>query len=84
MSDSIHAKIPSTVLRTLADYCSRQGITRDQVIVLALEQYLNQEGVAQHARSLAANLIPQESAPALQSGQVRKIVRKAFLGKRAP
>jgi len=83
MSDTINARIPPRVEQKLAEYCARRGVTRSEAVICALDEYLDREAGGASAYSLAADLIPPDGAPALQSADVRKLARKAFRGARA-
>ncbi len=78
MGETVNARIPPRVEQKLAQYCARQGVTRTEAIVRALDQYLDQSSGGPDAYSLAADLIPPEGVPALQSDRVRDAARKAF------
>jgi hypothetical protein len=64
----------------LADYCSKRGVTRTEAVVQALDEYLDKENGGASLYSLAADLIPRKGARNLQSGNARKLARKAFRG----
>ena len=78
MGETVNARIPARVEQKLAQYCAKQGVTRTEAIVRALDQYLDQSSGGPDAYSLAADLIPPEGAPAVQSDRVRETARKAF------
>jgi hypothetical protein len=83
MSDVLNARIPPSVRQKLAEYCVKQGVTRSQVVVRALDQYLDAKQGGVNAGALAAGLIPAKGTEAIQSGNVRALARKAFRGARA-
>lgn len=83
MADTLTARIPPRVEQKLAEYCSRQGITRTEALVRALDEYLDRRAGGGNAYALAADLIPEQGAAELQSDSVRKLARRAFRGARA-
>lgn len=83
MADSINARIPLRVEQKLAEYCVKQGVTRSEAVIQALDEYLDRAAGGPDPYSLAADLIPQEGAPSLQSDNARELARKAFRGSRA-
>lgn len=83
MADTINARIPPGVRQKLAEYCAKQGVTRSDVVVRALDRYLEQAGEGSNAYALAADLIPEKGAEKLQSGNARALARKAFGGPRS-
>jgi hypothetical protein len=83
MADTLSARIPPRVEQKLAEYCAKQGVTRTETLVRALDEYLDRHAGGGDAYALAADLIPERGDPALQSDSVRKLVRAAFRGSRA-
>ncbi len=83
MSDTLTARIPPRVEQKLAEYCTRQGVTRTDAVVRALDAFLDSQAPGANAYALAADLIPKRGAPKLQSSAVRKLARNAFRGSRA-
>ena len=83
MSGVINARIPPRVEQKLAEYCVRQGVRRTEVVVRALDQYLDAATGGPNAAALAADLIPARGAEALQSDSARKLARKAFGARRS-
>ena len=83
MSRTLTARIPPRVEQKLAEYCSRQGVTRTEALVRALDEYLDRRSGAGDAFALAADLIPKRGARGLQSGDARRLARAAFRGARA-
>ena len=81
MADTLTARIPSRVEQKLAEYCARQGITRTEALVRALDEYLDRRSGGGNAFALAADLIPKRGVRELQSRNVRRLARAAF---RAP
>ena len=81
MTDVINARVPPRVEEKLAEYCARRGVTRTEVVVRALDHYLDREAGGASAYSLAADLIPRRGAKEIQSSNVRELARKSF---RAP
>lgn len=82
MADTLTARLPPRVEQKLAEYCAKQGVTRTETVVRALDAFLERETGTGEAWALAADLIPRRGAPALQSGSVRKLARAAFRGTR--
>jgi hypothetical protein len=82
MADTLSARIPPRVEQKLAEYCVRQGVTRTETLVRALDEYLDRHAGGGDAYALAADLIPERGDPALQSDSVRKLARAAFRGSR--
>lgn len=82
MSDTLNARIPPRVEQKLAEYCVKQGITRTEAVIRALDHYLDQAAGGPDAFTLAADVIPRKGARALQSDRTRELARKAFRGKR--
>jgi hypothetical protein len=83
MSRTLTARIPPRVEQKLAEYCTRQGVTRTEALVRALDQYLDRSSGGSDAFALAADLIPKRGAREIQSTQVRKLARAAFRGARS-
>jgi hypothetical protein len=83
MSDVINARIPPHLEQKLAEYCAKQGVTRTEVVVSALDEFLGRDSTGVSPFSLAADLIPEHGIDDVQSGDVRKLARKAFGGKRS-
>ena len=83
MVSSLSARLPPKVEQKLADYCAKRGVTRSEAVVRALDQYLDAAAGGASAWSLAVDLIPEEGAAAIQSGNARELARKAFGGSRA-
>jgi hypothetical protein len=83
MGDIINARIPPRVEEKLAEYCAKRGVTRTEAVVRALDDYLDKETGGASSYSLAVDLIPPRGVKKLQSGNVRKLARKAFRGPRA-
>ncbi len=83
MADTLTARIPPRVEQKLAEYCARQGVTRTEALVRALDAYLNRKSGTVNGYALAADLIPARGARKLQSSQVRNLARQAFRGPRA-
>jgi len=83
VSRTLTARIPPRVEQKLAEYCARQGVTRTEALVRALDDYLDRGSSGADAFALAADLIPKRGVPELQSSQVRKLARAAFRGARS-
>ena len=83
MADTLTARIPPRVEQKLADYCAKQGITRTEALVRALDEYLDRRSGGGDAYALAVDLIPKRGTGELQSDSVRRLARAAFRGSRA-
>jgi predicted DNA-binding protein len=83
MSSVINARLPHRVEQKLADYCAKQGVTKSEAVVRALDRYLNEQAGSVDAYSLAVDLIPAQGIPALQSDNVRALAQRAFRASRA-
>ena len=83
MSDAITARIPLRVEEKLAEYCAKQGVTRTEAIIQALDHYLDQAAGGPDAYSLVADLIPPQGVRTVQSDQVRGLAARAFGATRA-
>lgn len=83
MTNTVNARIPPSVQQKLAEYCAKQGVTRSDVVIRALDRYLEQAGEGSNAYALAADLIPERGVEKLQSGNARALARKAFGGPRS-
>lgn len=83
MSETLNARIPLRVEQKLAEYCTKQGITRTEAVILALDHYLDKASGGPDAYTLAADVIPRKGAKGLQSDRVRELAHKAFRGKRS-
>ncbi|MBI2961189.1 MAG: hypothetical protein HYY28_12825 [Betaproteobacteria bacterium] len=83
MSQTLNARIPLRIEQKLAEYCARQGVTRTDAVVRALDAYLVGQSAGGSAYALAQDLIPKRGAPSLQSNAARKLARNAFRGSRA-
>jgi hypothetical protein len=83
MAYTLTARLPPQVEQKLAEYCAKQGVTRTDAVVTALDDYLSrQTGGGGDAYTLAADLIPKRGAKTLQSADARKLARAAFRGTR--
>jgi hypothetical protein len=82
MADTINARIPPGVRQKLAEYCAKQGVTRSDVVVRALDRFLDEADGGSNAYALAAGLIPEQGAEKLQSSNARALARKSFGGPR--
>ena len=83
MSCVINARLPHRVEQKLADYCAKQGVTRSEAVVRALDRYLDEAAGGVDAYSLAVDLIPPRGAKALQSDNVRALAEHAFRASRS-
>ncbi len=83
MAGTINARIPPGVEQKLAEYCARSGATRTEVLVRALDGYLEEAGSGGDAYALAADLIPSRGTRTVRSDRVRELARKAFGASRA-
>jgi hypothetical protein len=83
MPRTLTARIPPRVEQKLAEYCARQGVTRTEALVRALDEYLGRRAGGADAFALAADLIPKRGVRELQSSDVRRLARAAFRGKRS-
>ena len=83
MSDTLTARIPPRVEQKLSEYCARQGVTRTEALIRALDAYLDAQPGGGNAYALAADLIPKRGAATLQSADARRLARDAFRGSRA-
>lgn len=81
MPRTINARISPHLEQKLAEYCVKRGVTRSEAVVRALDQYLDaaEDGVS--AWTLAADLVPEKGADALQSDNARALARKAMRGR---
>jgi predicted DNA-binding protein len=79
----INARLPLRVEQKLADYCAKQGVTKSEAVVSALDHYLNERAGAVDAYSLAMDLIPARGVPGLQSDDVRALAQRAFRASRS-
>jgi hypothetical protein len=82
MSDIINARVPPRVQEKLAEYCAKRGVNKSEVVVRALDLYLDQQTGGASAYDLAADLIPERGVKALQGENARELARKAFRGTR--
>lgn len=82
VTDIINARVPPGVQEKLAEYCAKQGVTRSEVVVRALDRFLDEAAGGTNAYALAADLIPKRGAAKLQSSKARGLARKAFGGPR--
>ena len=83
MSDVISTRIPPGVEHRLAEYCAKQGVSRTEVVLSALDEFFARHEQKPNAYQLAADLIPPKGVASLQSGNARKLARAAFGAKRA-
>ena len=83
MANTLNARLPLRVEQKLAEYCARQGVTRTDAAVRALDAFLDSHAGGGDAYALAADLIPKRGAREVQSKAVRKLARSAFRGSRA-
>ncbi len=83
MTNTFSARVPPRVEKKLVEYCAKQGITRTEALVRALDEFLDRRAGGGDAYTLAADLIPERGSPGLQSDSVRKLARAAFRGSRA-
>jgi hypothetical protein len=82
MSDVISTRIPSGVEHQLAEYCAKQGLSRTEVVLSALDEFFARHEQKPNAYRLAADLIPPKGVASLQSGEIRKLAQAAFRAKR--
>ena len=82
MATTLNARIPPQLEQKLAEYCAKRGVTRSEVTLRALDQYLDQETGGASPYALAADLIPPKGVKRLQSADARKLARAAFRAKR--
>lgn len=82
MPNTLNARLPLHVEQKLAEYCAKQGVTRTDATVRALDAFLDGHAGGKDAYALAADLIPKRGARELQSKAVRKLARGAFRGSR--
>ena len=78
MGNTINARIPPRIEQKLAEYCANKGVSRSEAVVRALDEYLDRSSGGTSAHSLAADLIPANGIPEIQSANVRDLARKAF------
>ena len=83
MSRTVNARISPRLEQKLAEYCARRGVTRSEAVVQALDQYLDAAAEGVSAWALAADLVPERGAEAIQSHNARALARKAMRGTRA-
>lgn len=83
MAETINARIPPHLEQKLADYCAKRRVTRSQAVLRALDENPDRANDGPSPYSLSADLIPKKEAKPLQSGDVRKLARRAFGGKRS-
>jgi hypothetical protein len=83
MPRTLTARLPPRVEQKLAEYCARQGVTRTDALIRALDEYLDRHAGGAHSFALAVDLIPKRGARELQSSDVRKLARAAFRGSRS-
>jgi hypothetical protein len=83
MSDVISTRIPAAVEHRLAEYCAKQGVSRTDVVLSALDEFFARHDRKPDAYRLAADLIPSRGVASLQSADVRKLARTAFGAKRS-
>ena len=78
MSSVINARLPHRVEQKLANYCAKQGVTRSEAVIRALDRYLDEDAGGVDGYSLAVDLIPPKGVKALQSDNVRALAERAF------
>jgi len=83
MAETVNARIPPRVEQKLADYCTRNGATRSEVVVRALDEFLDKAAAGASPYALAADLIPARGTRSIRSDRVRELARRAFGGPRA-
>lgn len=83
MSRTINARIAPHLEQRLAEYCAKQGVTRSEAVVQALDQYLDAAAGGISAWALAADLVPEHGVKAIQSDSARELARRAMRGARA-
>lgn len=83
MSGVVNSRIPRRVEQKLAEYCVKRGLTRSEVVVRALDQYLDKQAGGASPYALIADLIPRRGAKGVRSDRVRELARKAFRGSRS-
>ncbi len=83
MSRTINARIAPHLEQRLAEYCAKQGVTRSEAVVQALDQYLDAAAGGISAWTLAADLVPEQGVKAIQSDNARELARRAMRGARA-
>lgn len=78
MSRTVNARIAPHLEQKLAEYCAKRGVTRSEAVVRALDAYLDAAAEGVNAWTLAADLVPEQGAQALQSDNARALARKAL------
>jgi len=78
MKTTINARLPRHVEQKLADYCAKQGVTRSEALVRALDRFIDEESGGVDGYSLAADLIPRTGIPTVQADNARTLAHNAF------
>lgn len=83
MSCTVNARITPHLEQRIAEYCVKRGVTRSEMVVRALSQYLDENTDGSSAWSLAADLVPEQGVDAIQSENASALARKAMRAKAA-
>jgi hypothetical protein len=78
MATHINARLPLRLEQKLTEYCAKRRVKRSEVVLRALDQYLDNESGEANAYSLAADLIPEAGIRQIQADNLRALARKAF------
>jgi hypothetical protein len=83
---TVNARLDQDLRELLRAYCERTGSSRSEVLREALARHLKGKSAAKTRPtlySLAEDLIPAEGVPNRQSGDVNRIMKAHWRGKRA-
>ena len=81
MSGTVNARITPHLEQRIAEYCVKRGVTRSEMVVRALSQYLDENTDGSSAWSLAADLVPEQGVDAIQSENASALARMAMRAK---
>ena len=78
MSSSLTARLPQDIAVPLSAYCADAGLSRTEVVVDALREYLARHKPRPTAYELALPLIPARGLPHIQARDAKRILREKF------
>lgn len=83
MSSTLTARLPEELSTPLASYCADAGITKTELVVRALRDYLTRHKPRPTAYELAMQCIAEAGTETIDSRDINKLKRKHFRDKRS-
>lgn len=76
MSPPLTARLPQDIAVSLRAYCADAGLSKTEVVVNALREYLARHKPRPTAYELALPLIPARGLPHIQARDAKRILRE--------